>query len=77
MRFVRGPGIEVGATVVTTAEDWWIPPYLVIGTVSEVTDHDHDGVSEVRVSPAASLTGIGTVAIWRRADPPPGPWTNR
>jgi cell shape-determining protein MreC len=74
MKFVRGPGIVVGAPVVTTADDWWVPPYIVIGFVSEVTDRDHDGVAEIRVGPGVRLDGLMSVSVWRRPDPPPGPW---
>jgi len=74
MRFVRGPGLVEGAPVVTTAEDWWIPPFLVAGSVSEVSDHDHDGVAEVLVRPAIRFEGLTAVTVWRRPDPPDAPW---
>ncbi len=74
MRFVRGPGLAVDAPVVTTAEDWWIPPFLVAGFVSEVSDRDHNGVAEVLVRPAIRLDGLTAVTVWRRPDPPPAPW---
>jgi cell shape-determining protein MreC len=74
LRFARGPGIEKGAPVVTSADSWWIPPFLLAGTVSEVSDRDHDGVAEVRVRSAAALDGLTVVSVWRRPDPPPGPW---
>jgi rod shape-determining protein MreC len=75
MKFVRGPGIVVGSPIVTTADDWWVPPYLVVGVVSEVTDRDHDGLAEIQVRPAVRLDGLMTVSVWRRPDPPPGPWS--
>jgi hypothetical protein len=74
MRFVRGPGVEEGTPVVTTADSWWIPPLLVAGILESVTDRDHDGVAEIRVRPAVRLDTLSVVALWRRPDPPPGPW---
>jgi cell shape-determining protein MreC len=74
MRFVRGPGLAVDAPVVTTGEDWWVPPFLVAGSLSAVEDRDHDGVPEVLVRPGIRLEGLTAVSVWRRPDPPPAPW---